>query len=117
MASSLRSTAASALFATLAALVLWPPGAVYWDAVAAVVGDAVTLATVAALAVGLGAAFAWATGVDPVRFAAGGLVAYAVGMAAVEALLEPDSPVHLLGYAALLCCLLTGVAVRATLRD
>jgi len=108
-----RAVAGSAVFAALAGLALWPPRAVYWTRVAAVVGDAVTLAVVATLALALGMAFATLADVAVAPFAVGGLVAYAVGMVAIEAWLAPDSPVHLVGYGALLACLVCGVALRA----
>jgi hypothetical protein len=102
-----RDAAASALFAFLAGVALWPPRAVYWTALAAVVGDGPTLAVVAALA----AAFVRATGVAVVDLARGVLLAYVVGMAAIEATIRPDSPVHLVGYGALAACLVAGGAL------
>lgn len=108
---SLREPSVSALFVLVATVALWPPRAVYWDRVAAVVGGAVTVAAVAALALGLGAAFAWRTRVRPSRFVLGGLVAYAVGMVAVEVAVAPDSPAHLVWYAGLVGCLVTGVVI------
>jgi len=107
-----RHVAGSAVATFLAGLALWPPRTVYWTRLAAVAGDGVTLSVVALLAVALGAAFAWLTGVDVASFAGGGLVAYAVGMAAIEAWLSPDSPAHLVWYAALLACLVGGAALR-----
>jgi hypothetical protein len=106
-----RDAAASALFAFLAGVALWSPRAVYWTALAAVVGDGPTLAVVAALAVALGAAFVRATGVAVVDLARGVLLAYVVGMAAIEATIRPDSPVHLVGYGALAACLVAGGAL------
>jgi len=111
----LRELSASAAFAAVAGAVLWPPGGVYWAPVAAVVGEAVTVAAVATLALGLGAAFALRTGIRPSRFAAGGLAAYAVGMATIEAVVTPDSPVHLVWYAGLGACLVAGVGGAAAL--
>jgi hypothetical protein len=92
------------------------PEAVHWTRLAAVVGDGVTLSVVCLLAVTLGVAFAWLTGVDVPSFAVGGVVAYAVGMAAIEVWLSPDSPAHLVWYAVLLACLVGGVALRDRLR-
>jgi hypothetical protein len=114
-----REVSTSAVFTLLVGAVLWPPVGVYWPPVAAAVGEGVTLAVVAALALGLGATFAWRTGVRPAPFAAGGLGAYAVGMVAVEAFVTPDSPAHLVWYAGLVACLVVGVggvAVLSTLR-
>ncbi|MFB6256805.1 MAG: hypothetical protein ABEH58_08815 [Haloplanus sp.] len=112
MALHRRAVARSAVAAVLAGFVLWPPRAVYWMRLAAVVGDAPTLALVALLAVGLGAVLARAAGADLPSFAVGGVIAYAVGMAAIEMLLSPGGPVYLVWYAALLACLVGGVALR-----
>ena len=112
MALEPHAVARSAVATVLAGVALWPPRAVYWTRLAAVVGDAPTLALVALLAVGLGAALARVVGADLPSFAGGGLVAYAVGMAAIEAWLSPDSPAHLVWYAALLACLVGGAALR-----
>lgn len=111
MRSELRGTLSSAAFAFVAGGVLWPPGAVYWTAVAAVVGDGVTLAFVGVLAVALGAAFAHATGVAVPWFAAGGAVAYVVGMIVVDVASEPESPAHYVLYGGLLVALVAGAAL------
>jgi len=111
MALQLRPVASSAVVAVLVGLALWPPRAVYWTGVAAVVGDGVTLAVVCLLAVALGAAFAWLAAVDVRSVAVGGVVAYAVGMAGIEATLSPDSPVHLVWYAVLVGCFVGGAAL------
>jgi hypothetical protein len=113
MPTTLRSVTASAAFALLAGAALWPPRAVYWTRLAAVVGDAVTLALVGLLDLALGAAFAWVAGVAVRPFAVGVAVAYAVGMVAIDLLLAPDSPVHLVWYAALGACLVGGAALQA----
>lgn len=112
MALHRRAVAGSAVATFLAGLALWPPRAVYWTRLAAVVGDGITLSVVVLLAVALGAVFAWLTGVDGPSFAAGGLVAYAVGMVAIEVWLSPDSPAHLVWYAALLACLVGGAVLQ-----
>ncbi|AXG09729.1 hypothetical protein [Haloplanus rubicundus] len=112
MALHRRSVAGSAVATFLAGLALWPPRAVYWMRLAAVVGDGVTLAVVCLLAVTFGAAFAWLTGVDVLSFAVGGGVAYAAGMVAIEVWFLPDSPAHLVWYAVLLACLVGGAALR-----
>jgi hypothetical protein len=106
------AVAGSAVAVLLAGLALWPPGAVYWTRLAAVAGDGIALSVVALLAAALGVAFAWLTGVDVASFAVGGLVAYAVGMGAIEVWLSPDSPAHLVWYAVLLACLVGGAALR-----
>jgi len=111
MPSTLRSVAVSAAFVFLVGAVLWPPRAVYWTRLAAVVGDGVTLAVVGLLALALGAAFARTTAVDARAVAAGGVVAYVVGMVLIEATLTPDSPVHFVWYAALGACLVGGAAL------
>jgi hypothetical protein len=112
MALHLRAVAGSAAAISLVGLALWPPRAVYWTRLAAVVGDAVTLAVVLLLALALGAAIRRVAGVDVRAFAVGGLAAYAIGMASIEVALTPDSPVHLVWYAALLACLVGGAAVQ-----
>lgn len=98
--------------ATAAVLVagfgLWPPGAVYWTRVADVVGEGPTLLVVFALAVGLGAWFARTSSFAVRHVIAGGLLAYVLGMGAIEVLLAPDSPVHLIGYGVLLAALVAG---------
>jgi hypothetical protein len=108
---SLRSVVASAAVVALAGLALWPPRAVYWTRLARVVGDGVTLAAVCLLALALGAAFARVTGVGVCSVAAGGVVAYVLGMVAIEAALRPESPVHLVWYAVLVGCLVGGAAL------
>lgn len=113
MPDRLAAVAGSALFALVVGAVLWPPGAVYWTALAAVVGDGPTLAVVALLGAGAGAAFVRGTGVSWHDLTRGALVAYVVGMAAIEAGMTPDSPVHLVGYGALAVCLVGGGAVAA----
>ena len=108
---AIRDAGRAAVFALVAGAALWPPGAVYWEALAAVAGDAVTVGVVAALAVFLGATFGHATGITTLRVAAGGTVAYVAGMAAIELVLRPDSPAHYLLYAGVLACLVAGVAL------
>jgi len=104
-----RTVAVSAAFAAVAGLALWPPGAVYWTAVAAAVGEAATLALVVVAALALGGAFGALTGVDVRAFAAGAALAYLLGMAAVAR--SPDSPVHLFLYGGIAVCLVAGTAV------
>jgi len=108
MPSHTRDVLASGLFALAALAALWPPRAVYWERVAAVLGDGPTLGLVGLLAVGLGAAFARLTAVSSRSFAIGTALAYAAGMAALELLLAPDSPAHLVLYAALAVAILAG---------
>lgn len=106
-----RTVAVSAAFAAVAGLALWPPGAVYWTAVAAAVGEAATLALVVVAALALGGAFGALTGVDVQAFAAGAALAYLLGMAAVAVARSPDSPVHLFLYGGIAVCLVAGTAV------
>jgi hypothetical protein len=115
--SELRQVLSSAVFAFVAGAVLWPPGAVYWTAVAAVVGDGVALAAVGVLAVVLGAAFAHATAVDLPWVAAGGAVAYAGGMVVVDVAYEPESPARYVLYGGLLVALVAGAALSTWWRD
>jgi hypothetical protein len=115
--SALRQSLSSAAFVVVAGAVLWPPGAVYWTAVAAVVGDGVALAVVGMLAVALGAGFAHATAVDVPWVAAGGAVAYVAGMVVVDVVIQPESPVHYVLYAGVLVALVAGAALSAWWRD
>jgi hypothetical protein len=107
----------SAAFAFAAGAVLWPPGAVYWTAVAAVVGDAVALATAGVLAVLLGVGFERTTAFDPWWVAAGGAVAYVTGTVVVDVAVQPGSPAHYVLYAGLLAALVAGAALSARWRD
>lgn len=104
-----RAVGVSAAFAAVAGFVLWPPRAVYWTAAAAAVGTVATLALVALAALALGAAFGSATGVDGRAFAAGTAVAYVAGMAAIEVVVSPDGPAHLVLYGGIAACLVAGV--------
>lgn len=117
MRSELRGTLASAAFAFVAGAVLWPPGAVYWTAVAAVVGDGVALAAVGALAVLFGGAFARTTGVDLPWIAAGGALAYVAGMVLVDVAFAPESPAHYVLYGGLLVALVAGAALSTWWHD
>ncbi|WP_123535096.1 hypothetical protein [Halosimplex salinum] len=105
-----RAVAASAVFAAVAALVLWPPGAVYWTAVAAAIGETATLVAVFTAAVALGAAFGALTGVGVREFAAGAALAYVVVMAGIAVVFTPDSPAHLVLYGVVFACHVAGVA-------
>ncbi|WP_135822140.1 hypothetical protein [Halostella litorea] len=104
------------LVALAAGYVLWPPGHVYWTEVADAVGEPATLAAVALLAGAVGGAVAASTGAAPASLALGGGIAYVVGMALIETLVTPDSPVHFVLYAALLVCWLAGAAVATRIR-
>ncbi|WP_415379702.1 hypothetical protein [Halosimplex sp. TS25] len=110
-----RAVAGSGVFAAVAGLALWPPGAVYWTVLAERIGEVPTLVVVAAAAIALGGAFVTITDVRPREFAVGSAVAYALGMAAVAVVIAPDSPVHLGLYGGIVLCLLAG-AVGANRR-
>lgn len=99
--------AASALVLTLG-LLLWPPSAVYWERLAASIGEDATLAFVCLLAGGLGAWVERTSGFALAHVLGGCLLAYGTGMVAIEVLLRPDSPAHLVWYAVLGACLLGG---------
>jgi len=103
--------AAAAALALVAGLLLWPPGAVYWTGVANVLGDGVTLAIVSTLAGLLGAWFARTAAFAIIHLIIGGVIAYGLGMVAIEVLLQPNSPAHLVWYGALLACLLGGTVI------
>ncbi|RXK51424.1 hypothetical protein [Halorientalis pallida] len=112
--SELRELAVSGAFALLAGVAVWPPveALLYWRWLpgAAAAGDLIVL-PVAVLSVSLGVGFAAATGIGPRRFLPGGMAAYLTGMALIEAALAPESPVHLVLYAAVLVALTAGVAL------
>ena len=101
---SIQDVAASAVFVTVAGTVVWPPveASLVWSRIPALdaLCDVVVLPVVL-VAVALGAAFGRATGIGPRPFAAGTAIAYVAGMIALELLLLPASPVHLLLYGAL----------------
>lgn len=100
--------AVAAAFVLLVGVSLWPPGAVYWDAVADVVGESATLVTVGAIAFAIGAWFARTSSVALPHLIVGGVVAYAVGMGAIAVAFAPDSPAHLAWYGVLLAALVAG---------
>jgi len=99
---------AAAALALVGGLLLWPPGRVYWTGVADVLGETPTLALVATLAALLGVWFARTAGLALTHVLVGALLAYAAGMAAIEVLLRPESPAHLVWYGALLACAVGG---------
>ncbi|MGM0372649.1 MAG: hypothetical protein ACQEQJ_09145 [Halobacteriota archaeon] len=106
-----REAALGWAFVLLAGWALWPPRAVYWSALAEVAGAPLTLLLVGALAVGLGFAVGFLRGVAVRPFVAGALLAYGSGMLAIEVVVRPESPVHLLLYGALLGCLVGGAVL------
>lgn len=101
----------SAAFALAAGAILWPPTPelVYWGAFD-VIGDAVILFVLGA-SVAVGLVFGTLTAVSPRPFAVGGTIAYLIGMAGIEAVLTPDSPVHFLLYGAILIGQCLGVVI------
>lgn len=101
-------TALSFGFVILGGWILWPPRAVYWQLLADYVGEPITLLVVGILAVGFGFVFVSLTSVSVRPFVGGAVIAYIVGMGAIELVLMPDSPVHLILYAGLLLCFLAG---------
>lgn len=107
--------AAIAIACFVVGYTLWPPGHVYWTALAGVVGDSLALVAVAVLAGLAGVAITPATDVRLANLAAGGAVAYLAGMALVEATTTPDSPVHLSLSAWLLGCPLSGALAERSL--
>jgi len=93
------------------ALALWPPGRVYWTALADRVGDAPTLVLVSVLAFGLGAWFVRTSGVSLEHVLAGTALAYAVSMVGIAVVIEPESPAHLALYAGLYGAFVAGGAL------
>ncbi len=73
--------------------VLWPPGAVYWTALAAVIGSGPTLVLVGAIAAVLGAIVRWLPTVHDWAFLAGAVGAYLTGMVWIGHAFVPDDPV------------------------
>ena len=114
---SLQEITSSCLFVFGAGLALWPPGLVYWSALASVVGDGPTLVLVALLAVAIAAGFVWLTRVRVRSFVGGGGLAYALWMLGIEATSSPDSPVHFLWYAVLLGSFVAGAVLAAGIAD
>jgi hypothetical protein len=109
----------SAAVAGTILLLLWPPPSVYWERVAAVVGETLTLAAVAVLAAGAGAWFARTSGFGLLSIVLGTGAAYGTGMLGIELWLAPGSPAHFLWYGvlagAMVCgALLWWVAVQLT---
>jgi drug/metabolite transporter (DMT)-like permease len=96
---------------------LWPPfpGQFYWGGVSDVVGGFVTLLVVIGLCFSFGFIVRKATPITPVNFAIGGLLAYLVGMYLIAATMEPDSPVHWLGYGLMVAGMIFGHAPREIL--
>ncbi len=90
---------------------LWPPGRVYWLALADVIGVTLTMTLLFATATVVGALVTTLVDVSLGVLAFSGAVAYLVGMWLIEITISPISPVHLLLYAGLLCCLLVGAAI------
>jgi integral membrane sensor domain MASE1 len=84
---------------------------VYWDELAAVVGETPTLGLVIVLAVGAGAWFARTAEFGFGGLAAGTLLGYGVGMLAIELWVAPESPVHLLWYGAIAAAVLCGAGL------
>ena len=117
MALTAKRIAISWGFVLAAGTLLWPPGAVYWEWVAAVIGDGPTLVMVGVIAIGLGVVFAWTTATGVTCLAVGGVIAYITGMVAIEVVRSPNSPVHFVLYAGLFACLLCGGLLGFVLSD
>ena len=97
----------------VAGYLLWPPGNVYWTAVADAIGTAATMGIVFLLAFLFGAGVLRWPDISLATFGLGGSVAYVVGMVLIDVLVAPESPVHYVLYAGLLvCALLGGVASK-----
>jgi hypothetical protein len=92
-------------------ILLWPPGAVYWSGFADAVGEAPTLAVVGLLALMAGLWFERLGGFGLLQIAVGSVIAYAVGIGAMELLLSPRSPAHLVWYGILVVAFLTGATL------
>ncbi len=90
---------------------LWPPQRVYWEAVANVIGGTPTVILLFLTATLIGAIITTLTDASLGMLAFSGAIAYLIGMWLIESTFEPTSPVHLLLYAGLLCCLLVGAAI------
>jgi hypothetical protein len=99
---------ASAVVAATVLLLLWPPTAVYWGRVAAVVGETPTLASVVVTAAGAGAWFARTSGFALLPVILGTGAAYATGMLGIAVWLAPGSPSHFLWYGLLAGAMVCG---------
>jgi hypothetical protein len=108
---SSRDITVSWLFVFVAGVALWPPGAVYWEAVAAVIGNALTLAVVGVAAGTLAALFVWKTEIGLLPYTLGSVLAYACWIVGIERTMTPDSPVHFIWYGGLLGCFLAGATL------
>ncbi|QLG47496.1 hypothetical protein [Natrinema halophilum] len=107
------SALASGLLAFVAGYVLWPPGHVYWVQVSRIVGEPISLTLVGLLAAVVGLGAVTVLGWSLSELAIGGLLAYGIGMALIERVIGPDSPVHLLLYGGLLFCFGIGAVFGA----
>ena len=112
MQESVRDTARSFVFVILAGWMLWPPRAVYWQPLSDYVGEPITVLCIGMLAIGFGVIFGYLASVSARSFIVGAVIAYLTGMGAIELVLSPDSPVHLLLYAGLVLCFLGGGFLR-----
>ena len=99
---------AAAALTLVIGLLVWTPRYVYWAAVADILGETPTLVFVALLTICLGLWVARTTSLALSHLVAGGLLGYVAGMAAIEIVLAPISPAHLVLYALLLACFLGG---------
>ncbi len=101
----------SAAFTLAAGAILWPPvpELLYWSIFEGV-GDAVILLVLGA-SVAVGGGFGALTTISPRSFVVGGALAYLIGMGGIEALLTPESPVHLFLYGVVLVGLGAGFVV------
>lgn len=98
----------SAAVAGTILVLLWPPTSVYWEGVAAVLGETPTLAGVVLIAVGTGAWFARTSGFGLLSIILGTGVAYGVGMLVIEFWLAPGPPVAFMWYGVLAGAIVCG---------
>ncbi len=96
---------------------LWPPGRVYWFLLADVIGFTLTMMLLFSTATVIGAIVTSLADISLGLLAFSGAVAYLVGMWLIERTIAPSSPVYLLLYAGLLCCLLVGAAIGQARAD
>jgi hypothetical protein len=103
-----RAVVLSGLFVLVAGLGLWPPGPVYWTAVAGDIGGGPTLALVGTVAVLVGAVFQYLADV-PLPSFGGGTVLAVAGLTIVAAVAAPDAVAWVVWYGLLAVCLFVGV--------
>ena len=101
----------------LAGVLLWPPGAVYWGALAARVGFVSTVVAVFVLCAVAGTGVALVSDVPIRTLVMGGLGAYAIGLVPLALLVAPASaPEYAVVYGGFLGSFVLGASLVRVLR-